>query len=168
MKSKHTHFWCLNFHFFLFPLFEVHYYLESILGPTHPRDHAKQGLYTHQAPFSLLPSPMWDMSCKFMHRKSYFSNRECVILFTRTTILILPNQDLGIFLYSSPTHKSISIGLHCYAFSNQFLLPLTSGLFTLEEKPFFLTNELSTRCRFQLHSNYKFKCLNQKKYKLNY
>lgn len=166
MKSKHTHFWCLNFHFFLFPLFEVSLLLGVHFGSNTPsRPCQARVIYTSS---SLLPSPMWDMSCKFMHRKSYFSNRECVILFTCTTILILPNQDLGIFLYWSPTHKSISIGLHCYAFSNQFLLPLTSGFFTLEEKPFFLTNELSTRCRFQLHSNYKFKCLNQKKYKLNY
>jgi hypothetical protein len=44
-----------------------------------------------------LVSPMWDMSCEFMHKKSYFSNRKFVILLTCAAILILPNQDLGIF-----------------------------------------------------------------------
>jgi hypothetical protein len=60
LKSKHTHFWCLNFHFFLFPPFcGLHYYSKSILGPTHPRHHAKQGLYTHQAPFSHVGHELW-------------------------------------------------------------------------------------------------------------
>jgi len=103
-KSKHTHFLCLNFHFLLSPpSCGLHYHSEFILGPTHPGHHAKQRLYMHQqivlsrALRLKFISPMWDMSCEFMHYKFYFSDWECIILLACTTFSVLLNWDLGIF-----------------------------------------------------------------------
>lgn len=73
------------------------------------------------------------MNHKFMHEKPYFSNQECVTLLACNTIPRSLNWTIGNFQVSNPTPKSISIGCHCFAFSNHLFLPSTLYFFTTNQ-----------------------------------